>query len=264
MLNFFDCDLVISDITFVGYVERGKGTPTHKNRSAHGISAVFSEDVKKRYEFSDGSCINVGQNDFVYMPEGSSYNVIAEISGDCYAVNFRLSGEADFPPVGAHLKNYAKYQRLFRDASVIWSRKEAGYKKRCKAMLYEMISMMEFESASGYMTRKTASLIEPAVSLIREKYTGELPSVSELAGLCGISEAYFRRIFKSVLGVSPIEYVNQQKTSYAAELLCSGLYSVSEAGELAGYPDMAYFSREFKKRYGISPRAYKQRKENKL
>ena len=75
--------------------------------------------------------------------------------------------------------------------------------------------------------------------------------------MCGITPEYFRKIFKTYYGVSPIKYINTLKITHAKELLASGMYSVTEAALQSGYTDMSYFSREFKKATEKSPCNYR-------
>ena len=75
--------------------------------------------------------------------------------------------------------------------------------------------------------------------------------------MCSISEDYFRKLFKSAYSISPRKYVNRLKTAYAAELINSGVHTITDACYLAGFENTSYFSREFKKRFGISPLEYK-------
>lgn len=96
----------------------------------------------------------------------------------------------------------------------------------------------------------------PAVRRIHEEYATENLTVADLARLCSVTPEYFRRIFRSVYGVSPKRYINELKLSRAKELLQSGLYSVTEAALLSGYTDMSHFSRVFKKETGVSPKEF--------
>ena len=52
-------------------------------------------------------------------------------------------------------------------------------------------------------------------------------------------------------------YIRNMRIKYAAELISSGLYSVTDAAMMSGFNDVAYFSREFKKVLGVTPRDYK-------
>lgn len=78
---------------------------------------------------------------------------------------------------------------------------------------------------------------------------------ARLAAACGISEAYLRRLFVRCLGVPPTVYMLQQRRLHAYELITSQEFSVTTAAAAAGFCDMSYFSRAFKKHFGIAPAA---------
>jgi AraC-like DNA-binding protein len=73
---------------------------------------------------------------------------------------------------------------------------------------------------------------------------------------------YIRKLFKSETGITPHDYLIQRKMSLAASILQSGIsntyseYSISQVAESCGYADPLYFSRVFKKYYGVSPSEY--------
>ena len=56
------------------------------------------------------------------------------------------------------------------------------------------------------------------------------------------------------MGVS--EYIATIRIQYACTLMEQGLSSVSDIALLCGFSDPLYFSKVFKKRMGISPRAH--------
>lgn len=74
---------------------------------------------------------------------------------------------------------------------------------------------------------------------------------------------YVRKLFKKETGVTPHEYLISKRMERARELLSGRLtnrysnYSVSQIAELCGFSEPLYFSRVFKKRYGVSPSEYK-------
>ena len=78
--------------------------------------------------------------------------------------------------------------------------------------------------------------------------------MDELHKLCGVSNAYFRRIFIARFGMSPKKYVVGKRLSYAKSIIDSGEFStVKELALLVGYKDPLYFGKVFKKHYGASP-----------
>ena len=80
--------------------------------------------------------------------------------------------------------------------------------------------------------------------------------LQELAQTLGISYSKFRILFKTHTGYSPREYENLIKLNRSRDLLQSGDYSVSSTAEALGYSSVYYFSRAFKKQFGMSPRKW--------
>ena len=71
--------------------------------------------------------------------------------------------------------------------------------------------------------------------------------------MCSMCESRFRRKFSEYAGMPPIKYRNFLRVKKAAELLSGGEYTVSEAAELVGIPDVSYFCRLFREQMGVKP-----------
>ena len=63
--------------------------------------------------------------------------------------------------------------------------------------------------------------------------------------------------FKREFGMTIMQYVAKERMKYAEELLLEGELSVHDIAEKCGYPDVEYFSRNFKSVHGVSPREWK-------
>ena len=81
-------------------------------------------------------------------------------------------------------------------------------------------------------------------------------SISALCEISHLSEDYFRKTFKRIYKLSPHQYILNLKLLNAEKMLKSELYSIAEVSEKCGFSDYKYFSRIFKKNYGVSPSAY--------
>lgn len=92
---------------------------------------------------------------------------------------------------------------------------------------------------------------DPTFSL--EQYLKSLPLNSD----------YVRKLFKEKTGVSPHAYLYGKRMDLAQILLSShssnkySEYSVAQLAEACGFADPLYFSRAFKKQFGLSPTEYK-------
>jgi YesN/AraC family two-component response regulator len=62
---------------------------------------------------------------------------------------------------------------------------------------------------------------------------------------------------KDLTGVTPSKYINNMRMDMAAELLKEGEMNIKEICFKLGIPDVSYFTRLFKDRYGIPPSKYK-------
>ena len=82
-------------------------------------------------------------------------------------------------------------------------------------------------------------------------------SIPTAAALVNMSESYFSHIFKKDVGISFIDYVNNEKIEKAKELIVSSNYKVYEVSEMLGFQNSTYFNMLFKKITGLAPNDYK-------
>ncbi len=84
-------------------------------------------------------------------------------------------------------------------------------------------------------------------------HLGSVCGVGELARHCGYSRSHFSRLFHSLTGQPPHDYVMRFKLEYARRLLQSGLLPVKEIARRTGFTDPSYFCRAFRSRFHCSP-----------
>ena len=82
----------------------------------------------------------------------------------------------------------------------------------------------------------------------------------EVAVKLNMSVSKLNRLFRQLYASSLHSYVEEQRLEYAAGLLMSGDYTVTEAAIQAGYYHMSHFSKKFKERFGITPKKFCERK----
>jgi len=81
---------------------------------------------------------------------------------------------------------------------------------------------------------------------------------AELAEIATLSTSRFAHLFREKLGLSPLRYVEQLRLEKAKALLLGTADSVKEIAAGVGYPDALHFSTRFRRKFGRSPRAYRQ------
>jgi len=253
-MSFFDESIDISKIDFCCFVGKGKGTKIHRDRKSYGI--VFIISGEKNYKFESFGTVSTKKNDVLFLPKGSSYCVDTITEGECIAANFDFFEYRQYEPFTVKIKNVTEIEESFKQIVQFWENKKQGYEMKCRSLLYNIIYLVQREYCLKYGYSEKARLIKAAVERITEDCTANKLTIGELASLCNISETYFREIFVNAYGISPVKYINALKLKHAAELLKSEYYSVGEAMTMSGFNDMAYFSRAFKRYFGISPKQY--------
>ena len=257
MTDFMSCNFSINQMVLACHVAAGAGEAIHKNRPSHGLAMHL--DGSKDYFFDEGKRLTVRKNEIIYLPKRSNYRVKVSSPGDCYAINFDLFEDESFEPFVFKPRNWQLFLDSFKQAELVWKAKRTAYPLKCKSELYNILYQMQKESELGYLSKSKSELIRPALDYIHREYTNDNISIGMLAKLSGVSEAYFRSLFQNSCGTSPLRYINNLKLTRATELLSSGLYAIHEVAALSGFHDECYFSREFKKAFGVSPSEYQER-----
>ena len=91
---------------------------------------------------------------------------------------------------------------------------------------------------------------------IRDRYRAGMP-VKELAARLGVSEGSVRRRFLRETGKSPGRTIRELRLKEAAELLHTTREPIRRIGERCGFSTPFSFSRAFRRRFGVSPRAFR-------
>jgi AraC-like DNA-binding protein len=78
------------------------------------------------------------------------------------------------------------------------------------------------------------------------------------AAQAGISPFHFLRLFSSVLGVTPHQYLVRSRLRHAARLLADDSSSVTDVAYDVGFGDLSNFVRTFHRAAGVSPRRFRE------
>lgn len=97
-----------------------------------------------------------------------------------------------------------------------------------------------------------AQRISRVVRQIRENIDRSL-KIEDIARELGMSVSGFHQHFKSVTAMSPLQFQKQIRLQEARRLMLGENMDVASASFRVGYEDPSYFSREYKKLFGIPP-----------
>ena len=85
--------------------------------------------------------------------------------------------------------------------------------------------------------------------------------MQQVSQCVNLSESHLCHLFRREVGVSPHKFLNGVRLQHAAELLATTFLSVKEVMARVGFNDPSHFVREFGKKFGESPRAYRSRRQ---
>jgi Response regulator containing CheY-like receiver domain and AraC-type DNA-binding domain len=116
------------------------------------------------------------------------------------------------------------------------------------------------EYTGGHRLTKSYRIMENVKNFIQAHYSSSELSVEEVSRNVYINPSYLRAVCQKELGMSVSEYITALRMQKAKELLNNGNKKFSDIAEMVGYTDASYFSKCFKKYYGMSPSEYENTK----
>lgn len=128
----------------------------------------------------------------------------------------------------------------------------------CLANLYFIFhELLENRSAGLQEARYKNSYINEALMFMKYNLSTKI-YIKDIAQSLNLHPSYFVWLFTETVGVSPKQYLIEYRIKTGARLLLSGEKKIKDVAKAVGYDDPLYFSREFRKVLGVSPRDYVQ------
>lgn len=223
-----------------------------ESRLTHGF--IFRTQGKAEY-FINGKRIQVNAGEAIFLPKGSAYEYRTEqISGTLYtSINFEANFEN--PKISVYPTNDFYGTSYITDSfSELWKFGTKADKFKCLSIFYDFLAYVMRLDTLKEEDKTKHNIIEKAIEYLKKNiYSSDL-KIANLHSICGISDTYFRKIFKERFNMSPQKYVLYERIAHAKSILESGdFYTVREVALSVGYNDALYFSKAFKKVFGFSP-----------
>jgi AraC family transcriptional regulator len=89
------------------------------------------------------------------------------------------------------------------------------------------------------------------------EYLGQDIKLTDLAALVDMSQFHFSHRFKQAIGVSPYQYLLQQRVERAKQLLKQTERSIVDIALECGFSSHSHLSKQFRQLTGITPKAYR-------
>jgi AraC-like DNA-binding protein len=132
---------------------------------------------------------------------------------------------------------------------------QAGAKVFFLETLYHLARRFQVSGAlhSEYLRNQQRSTQIQKLLAYASGHSAEKISVEQAAAIAGMSRNSFLRSFKTVAGMTWVDYLNHVRLTEGAHLIKETNLSIAEIAASVGYSDQSYFDRRFKQRFGQTP-----------
>lgn len=169
--------------------------------------------------------------------------------------NGQLSVPSVYSVVSEH---YSALSACIDACDEICKTKPLGYELYLKGKLYEFFYILSnrCQNEKNPRTAKSLDKLRVVLKLVENSYMHKI-TIAEVADRIDFSESHFMRYFKENMGTSFIEYLRDYRLTMAARLLLVSDNTILTISEEVGFENLSYFNRAFKKKYGVTPREYR-------
>ena len=209
----------------------------------------------------DGVRYSVKKNDIILIPKGChrtreggtaarfvsfNFSVLpdVELPRDILyknTVNDEIKGiVALFPP-----KNVSDFDR---ENPIDINNSRAKATNMLNYILLEIMNYIEYQNHSVH--------VKNAMKYINDNILSNI-SLEDVSKHLHLTKEYTATLFKRETQKTVSEYVNERKMLYAKEAIQNGNITLAELASRLGYENYGYFSKVFKKHFGVSPANYR-------
>lgn len=224
----------------------------------------------------DENTYQLDKNDMVYIPQGSALSCQA-LTDDFSFMSIRFT--ATFPLIDSEVWseilgfdtkltctdpqiNYY-FHSIIREKDSTSRGKHYTLRGYLELIVGYLISSSEAFSVKPNkqkimkFDRKVDNRVEIILDYMLNNYKATI-SIEEMCKMVSLSASSFRRLFKQHTGKSPSDFIIDLKMAVAAKKILETDERISDIAYQVGIEDPNYFSRVFKKHFGVTPFSYRQ------
>ncbi|WP_259013961.1 AraC family transcriptional regulator [Emticicia fluvialis] len=160
-----------------------------------------------------------------------------------------------------HFTNDIAIQQILQRLVFIFTEQHPSKDIFADLMIQELIIRIVQTETRVLYSKNAARLasdnrIAHVINYIKENIREQI-QVEQLCKLACMSESNFYRVFKEEMGISPIEFIIEERIKLASSLLKNPEFRIKDVYFESGFNSLSYFNRIFKKKYKVSPSEYK-------
>jgi AraC family transcriptional regulator of arabinose operon len=251
--------------TAMGFYPAATGHRMRRDRHDDNL-LLFCTEGRGRLMVS-GQRLRIGPGDVALLPQGLAHSYRADRADpwSLYWVHFRGVASGVFVShVGYREESPVVHcgvtPALVSSFSAMLEVRSTGYGMdafvHAANQLRQLLTGFALARSAPPSARAGELDIEGIQRLMRARLDQPL-TLETLAESAGLSKYHFATRYKALTGYSPMRHFTNLKMEAACRLLDSTDASVKTVAAELGYTDPLYFSRQFRRTVGLSPRAYR-------
>lgn len=211
----------------------------------------------------DDRIMRYGTNDIVVVPPYLPHANISKEGFTNIHINMEESTLNQAEPMIVPADPNGFLLSAFSAAFYYYSSAEAEYRSVLLPLYGQLI-------AASLAIRKQKSphseIVQKIENDILENYPDSSYDPGPFLNTLPFSEGYLKKMFKKETGLTPLQYLTEKRLENAASCLAmnGGSGNISDIAYQCGFSEPLYFSRLFKRKYGVSPRHYPSKQQGPL
>ncbi len=243
--------------------------PLHQHCDFYEFTLVTYGNFKNEY---NGDVIDCPKNSLLFFKPGATHSILPDMEN---SVHFSFIVQSDyfenafkryFPAISLEVVDsyiqttLSQQQCEYLNMLASKLRDYARYGDENIYMQLFLFNSLSFCLLSNSDVSTTAVSKHQYVKnlLTRlDNYTYIKYSVNQIYKDYPIAQSSLISLFKKETGKTIVQYHSMKKLEYAAQLLSTSKYSVTDVSLILQYASMSHFAKLFKAQYGISPKEYR-------
>jgi AraC-like DNA-binding protein/quercetin dioxygenase-like cupin family protein len=164
------------------------------------------------------------------------------------------------PPRFQHVESNSRLARYLTGYASEFQRRDRFMAGLVNPGWGRMIAMelLWHDARHGLLTHHPIEPLIPQILAELGRRLSDDVTLKDLASWAGYSPQHLNRVFRKVLGVTPLQHLTRMRLEHAAGLLEDDTLTLQAIASAVGIDDPYYFSRLFKQHYHQSPAHYRQ------
>lgn len=200
----------------------------------------------------ENGALSFSAGDMAIIPPDTPHSLVSQGMTECICLNIADAALALRQVAVLHDDENQSLLHIFEDVHYLF---HSGSEHRT-VLLPAYGQLLAQHVSCRRAASPRSQVVEEIAQSIMQNYANPNYELDELLRSAPYCYDYLCRLFRQEMHTTPHKYLANLRLQTAADILRAGGSSITEAARMCGYQDPLYFSRMFKKKYGVSPREY--------